>query len=51
MSDGRVDGAPCGACSELMVQLMPDVYKQIEILIDDNGNTVTLGELTPNWWI
>ena len=28
-------GAPCGACRELMVQLMPDSYKDIEIMLDD----------------
>ena len=27
-------GAPCGACRELMVQLMPDSYKNIEIMLD-----------------
>ncbi len=51
MDGGKVGGAPCGACRELMVQLMPNTYKNIEILTDDNGNTVTLGELTPKWWI
>jgi cytidine deaminase len=45
-------GAPCGACRELMVQLMPDSYKDIEIMIDySKGLTMTLGELTPMWWI
>ncbi len=51
MSDGRIGGAPCGACRELMVQLMPRTYRQIEILTDGDGKTVTLGELTPGWWI
>ena len=51
MPDGRT-GAPCGACRELMVQLMPDRYKDIEILMDyDSRRVVTLGELTPEWWI
>ena len=51
MPDGKT-GAPCGACRELMVQLMPDAYKEIEIMLDyENGRTVTLGELTPEWWI
>lgn len=51
MPDGQT-GAPCGACRELMVQLMPDGYKEIEIMLDySNGKTVTLGELTPEWWI
>ena len=48
--EGR--GAPCGACRELMVQLMPDTYKDIEIMIDYKKNIVMkLGELTPEWWI
>ncbi len=51
MGDGRVGGAPCGACRELMVQLMPNTYKHIEILISEDGSTVTLDELTPKWWI
>ena len=51
MPDGR-NGAPCGACRELMVQLMPDCYKSVEILLDyDTDRVVTLGELTPEWWI
>ena len=45
-------GAPCGACRELMVQLMPDSYGEIEVLIDfDKEEIFTLGELTPKWWI
>lgn len=45
-------GAPCGACRELMVQMMPNSYKEIEIMLDYNtGRTITLGELTPEWWI
>lgn len=51
MPDGS-NGAPCGACRELMVQLMPDSYKDIEILMDyKTGRIMTLGELTPEWWI
>ncbi len=51
LSDGST-GAPCGACRELMVQLMPDGYKDIEIMQDyKTGKTVTLGEITPAWWI
>lgn len=51
MPDGTT-GAPCGACRELMVQLMPDGYKDIEIMLDrETGKTVTLGEITPEWWI
>lgn len=51
MSDGRL-GAPCGACREFMVQLMPNGYKDIEIMLDyEQDRIVTLGELTPQWWI
>ena len=51
MSNGRT-AAPCGACRELMVQLMPESYKGIEIMLDyETGKVVTLGELTPEWWI
>ncbi len=51
MPDGKT-GAPCGACRELMVQLMPDRYKEIEILLDrETEKVITLGELTPEWWI
>lgn len=51
MPNGR-NGAPCGACGELMVQLMPDSYKDIEIMLDyESGRVMTLGELTPEWWI
>ena len=46
MPDGK-SGAPCGACRELMVQLMPEGYKNIEILMDyESKRVVTLGELT-----
>ncbi len=51
LPDGS-SGAPCGACRELMVQLMPESYKDIEIMIDrDQEKVMTLGELTPEWWI
>lgn len=51
MPDGT-NGAPCGACRELMVQLMPKTYKDVEILMDyQTGRVMTLGELTPEWWI
>ena len=49
MPDGRT-GAPCGACRELMAQLMPGGYRDIEIMLDGE-RIVTLGELTPEWWI
>lgn len=51
MPNGKT-GTPCGACRELMVQLMPHDYSKIEIMIDyENKKIVTLGELTPAWWI
>ena len=51
MPDGRT-GAPCGACRELMVQLMPERYKDIEIMLDYGAERIImLGELTPEWWI
>ena len=51
MPDGKT-GAPCGACREFMVQLMPDSYRKIEIMLDyETGRVITLGELTPEWWI
>ena len=51
MPDGS-NGAPCGACRELMVQLMAGKYKDIEIMLDySTGRTVTLGEITPEWWV
>ena len=43
---------PCGACRELMAQLMPKDYQGIEILLNNEKNEiVTLGALTPSWWI
>lgn len=43
---------PCGACRELMTQLMPETYREVEILLDyDTGEAVKLGDLTPRWWL
>ena len=51
LPDGS-NGAPCGACRELMVQLMPGAYQNMQIMMDmDTGRIKTLGELTPEWWI
>lgn len=51
MPDGS-NGAPCGACRELMVQLMPNNYKDIEILMDyASERVIKLGDITPEWWI
>lgn len=53
--DGYCDGKeipPCGACREFMTQLMPENYRSIEIMLDyEKEKIVTLGELTPEWWI
>ena len=52
MPGGRL-GPPCGACRELMVQLMPEAYRGIEILMDttEGRQILALGEITPAWWI
>lgn len=51
MPDGRT-GAPCGACRELMVQLMPGEYRDVQIMLDyETKKITTLGQLTPEWWI
>ena len=51
MPSGKT-GAPCGACRELMTQLIPGEYTNIQIMLDyENEKTITLGELTPRWWI
>ena len=43
---------PCGACREFMTQIMPDDYRNIEIMMDYAANrVVTLGDLTPEWWL
>ena len=53
MPDGKT-GAPCGACREFMVQLMETdgAYKAVQIMLDyDKNRVVTLGDLTPEWWL
>ena len=43
---------PCGACRELMTQLMPEVYRSVEVMLEwEPPRIVTLGELTPDWWV
>ena len=50
MPDGNA-GAPCGACRELMAQLSPEKYRDIEVMMDyRNDRVVRLGELLPDWW-
>ncbi len=47
---GGGSGMPCGACREFFMQL--DLRNQnMEIMADyDSRETVTLGNLIPNWW-
>ncbi|MBS9775957.1 MAG: hypothetical protein KGV57_02575 [Fusobacterium sp.] len=41
---------PCGACREFLMQLDYE-NKNLEIMLDyKNRKTITLAELTPNWW-
>ena len=48
--DGRAL-PPCGACRELMAELMPETYKSVEIMLDyEAARVVTIGDLTPEWW-
>jgi len=43
-------GMPCGACREFLMQLSAE-NRNTEIMVDyDSRQTVTLGELMPNWW-
>ncbi len=53
MPNGKT-GAPCGACRELMAQLMSGdkKYRSIEIMLDyETERIITLGALTPEWWV
>lgn len=47
---GGGSGMPCGACREFFMQLSKENCN-MEIMVDyDKRETVTLGELIPNWW-
>lgn len=47
---GGGSGMPCGACREFLMQLSPE-NRNTEIMVDCAAReTVTLGELMPNWW-
>ena len=49
--DGRAV-PPCGACREFMTQLMPESYRSVEIMLDyEKEKIITLGDLTPEWWL
>lgn len=48
--NGSGSGMPCGTCHEFLMQLSPK-NKDLEFMIDyDKRETITLGELMPNWW-
>ncbi|VEE21938.1 cytidine/deoxycytidylate deaminase family protein, putative [Streptococcus equinus] len=48
--NGGGSGMPCGACREFLMQLSSK-NKDLEFMIDyDKRETITLGELMPNWW-
>lgn len=47
---GGGSGMPCGACREFFMQLNRN-NKDMEIMVDyEKRETITLGELIPNWW-
>lgn len=51
MSNGQ-NGAPCGACREFIVQLMEQDYQKVEVMLDyKQAKVITMGELTPQWWL
>ena len=44
--------SPCGACREMIIQLMPEKYKSVGIMLDyDQEKVKTLGDLMPQCWI
>ena len=44
--------APCGTCREYMTELMPKDFRDVEVMLDyENDRVVTLGALTPEWWL
>ena len=51
MPNGKT-GAQCGACREFMAQLMEGHYQDVEVMLDyEHEKVVTLGKLTPDWWL
>ena len=51
MPDGSC-AAPCGACRELMVQIMAGRTGDVEVMTDyEEGRVVSLADLTPDWWL
>lgn len=50
--DGGEVVAPCGACRELLAQIQTGSYDGVKVLMDVEGDrVVSLGELTPDWWL
>jgi len=49
MRNGRV-GSPCGACREYLMQLDKDSASIVILKNYDTKETITLGELIPDWW-
>lgn len=48
--NGGGSGMPCGACREFFMQLARE-NRNMEIMVDyEKRETITLGELMPNWW-
>lgn len=44
--------SPCGACREFICQLMPQHYKNVEIMLDyTKPHIVKLGDLMPHFWL
>lgn len=51
LPDGKT-GAPCGACRELIAQIMPDEFENIEIMLDyDTNNIILFKDLMPYTWL
>ena len=47
---GGGSGMPCGACREFLYQLNEE-NENMEIMLDyESRETITLKELTPDWW-
>lgn len=49
MDDGHI-GPPCGACREYLMQLHVDSPKMEIMRNYKTRETITLGELIPDWW-
>jgi len=46
----RLDGLPCGCCRETLMQFSVN-NKDTQVMVNyDTRETITIGELLPNWW-